>query len=168
MELNAEDEGARRFIMVSSTEATTDDPDKNICRDITADRIRRLNESSESTFASLCAEFAYLSARRVQFEDLNYELKGDEIWTALEAMHDLPLTPYEQNVPFQVHDTDELALIYIDRFSPELIARVQALGKARRNAFVYTWAPGQITPHLAGLDIEVTPVRDALVKRFQQ
>jgi adenine-specific DNA-methyltransferase len=45
MELNGEDEGARRFIMVSSTEATTDEPDKNICRNITAERIRRLSVS---------------------------------------------------------------------------------------------------------------------------
>jgi adenine-specific DNA-methyltransferase len=30
MELNAEDGGSRRFIMVSSTEATEDDPDKNL------------------------------------------------------------------------------------------------------------------------------------------
>ena len=33
MELNAEDGGNRRFIMVSSTEATEDDPDKNLCRE---------------------------------------------------------------------------------------------------------------------------------------
>lgn len=36
MELNAEDGGERRFIMVSSTEAIADDPDKNLCRDVTA------------------------------------------------------------------------------------------------------------------------------------
>ena len=38
MELNAEDGGDRSFIMVSSTEATPEEPDKNICRDITAER----------------------------------------------------------------------------------------------------------------------------------
>ncbi|MEP4957720.1 MAG: site-specific DNA-methyltransferase, partial [Roseobacter sp.] len=47
MELNAEDGGDRRFIMVSSTEATEDEPDKNICRDVTAERVRRLNASDD-------------------------------------------------------------------------------------------------------------------------
>ena len=47
MELNAEDGGSRRFIMVSSTEATEDDPDKNLCRDVTAERIRLLNASDD-------------------------------------------------------------------------------------------------------------------------
>jgi adenine-specific DNA-methyltransferase len=168
MELNAEDEGGRRFILVSSTEATTDEPDKNICRNITAERIRRLNGSAESVYASLCAEFAYLRVRRVQFEDLNYELNGDEVWTALEAMHDLPLTLFKKGAPFQVHETNALALFYIDKFSLEVIDRLKALGSARRNVLVYAWAPGQVTPHLADMDIEVTSVRDVLVKRFQQ
>ena len=67
-----------------------------------------------------------------------------------------------------MHEANELALIYVDRYSTELITRLQALRKERQSVFVYAWAPGQITPLLAGLDIEVTPVRDALVKRFQQ
>lgn len=47
MQLNAEDGGHRRFVMVSSTEATNDEPDKNLCDTVTAERIRRLNASEE-------------------------------------------------------------------------------------------------------------------------
>jgi adenine-specific DNA-methyltransferase len=36
---NAEDDGDRRFILVSNTEATAAEPDKNICRDITRQRL---------------------------------------------------------------------------------------------------------------------------------
>ena len=36
LELNKKDSGARRFILVSSTEATEDEPEKNICRDVCA------------------------------------------------------------------------------------------------------------------------------------
>ena len=168
MELNAEDDGDRRFIMVSSTEATPDEPTKNICRDVTAERIRRLNASEDKKFASLNSEFAYLTKREIAFEDLNYELKGNEVWTALEAIHDLPLTLYEDGKPFQMHETDGQVLVYADRFDDSLVTLLRALGEARRNVFVYAWAPGQIKPHLAGLDIEVKPVREALVKRFQQ
>lgn len=40
--LNAEDGGNRKFILVSSTEATEDAPDKNLCRDVCAERVRRV------------------------------------------------------------------------------------------------------------------------------
>ncbi len=42
MELNAEDGGHRRFILCSSTEATAKEPAKNLCRDVCAERIRRV------------------------------------------------------------------------------------------------------------------------------
>nr|WP_298576740.1 site-specific DNA-methyltransferase [uncultured Luteimonas sp.] len=40
--LNAEDGGNRKFILVSSTEATEDEPGKNLCRDVCAERVRRV------------------------------------------------------------------------------------------------------------------------------
>ncbi len=168
MELNREDGDDRRFIMVSSTEASREEPDRNLCRDVTSERIRRLNAANGKKQMRLTAEFAYLTTRTILFEDLNYELKGDEAWAALEAIHDLPLTPFDPGSAYQIHDADEVVLVYVDRFAPELIERLRALGEARRNVFVYAWAPGQIAPHLAGLNLEVKPVRETLVKRFQQ
>ncbi len=41
MELNREDGGNRRFIMVQMPENSEKEPDKNICRDITRERLRR-------------------------------------------------------------------------------------------------------------------------------
>ncbi len=168
MELNAEDDGDRRFIMVSSTEASADEPAKNICRDVTAERVRRLNASTDKKFENLSAEFAYLTMRQIAFEDLNLELQSHEAWAALEAMHDLPLTLYAEGQPFQLRESDALILVYVDRFDEALVGKLRALGEARRNVFVYAWAPGQIAPELTGLDIEVRPVRETLVKRFQQ
>jgi len=76
MELNAEDGGERRFIMVSSTEKTGEEPDKNVCRDITAQRIRLLNASDDdSKYAELVAEFAYLRTREIDFENLDYDIQ---------------------------------------------------------------------------------------------
>ncbi|MGR3502213.1 DNA methyltransferase [Pseudaestuariivita sp.] len=95
MELNAEDRGDRRFIMVSSTEATEDEPDKNLCRDVTAERVRRLNASDDPKYDSLAAPFAYLRTREIAFEDLDYDLAPKDAWAALETLHGLPLTIYE-------------------------------------------------------------------------
>lgn len=41
---NAHDHGHRRFILLSSTEATGAVPDRNQCRDVTAERVRRVIE----------------------------------------------------------------------------------------------------------------------------
>lgn len=166
MELNAKDGGDRRFIMVSSTEGTTDDPDKNLCRDITAERVRRLNSSEDEKYDDLTAPYAYLRTKEILFEDLDYDLSPADAWTALEALHDLPLTVYESDRPWNLHKTDGLALVLVDRFDPSLLEWLQ--GRDRQNVFIYAWAPGQIAQQLDGTHVDVRAVRDILVKRFQQ
>jgi adenine-specific DNA-methyltransferase len=166
MELNAEDGGDRRFIMVSSTEATADEPDKNICRDVTAERIRRLNASDDKKFADLSADFAYLRCREIEFEDLDQDLAPAEVWAALETLHRLPMTRYTQ-APWQEHKTDTQTLIFADRVGSELLVHLQGVADRRENAFVYAWAPGQITATL-GDALDVRSVRSELVGRFRQ
>src|SRR3990167_7713651 len=53
--LNAQDGGNRRFILCSSTEATAKEPEKNLCRDVCAERIRRViaQEGYDASFAYL-------------------------------------------------------------------------------------------------------------------
>lgn len=166
MELNAEDGGDRRFIMVSSTEATADEPDKNLCRDVTAERIRRLNASADPKFAELAADFAYLRCREIEFEDLDQDLAPAEVWAALETLHRLPLTRYTQ-APWQEHKTEAQTLIFADRVSTDLLDHLRGVVDRRENAFVYAWAPGQITAVL-GDALDVRSVRTELVGRFRQ
>lgn len=168
IEQNAEDGAERRFIMVSSSEATADEPDKNICRDVTAERVRRLNAARDGKYADLSAEFAYLRTREIDFDALNSELDSAEAWTALEAIHGLPLTLYDPANGWNEHSTDVQTLILADRTDDGLIDRLRELAKARANAFVYSWAPGQLTAALGPVDFEIRPVRETLVKRFQQ
>lgn len=166
MELNAEDKGSRRFIMVSSTEATGAEPDRNLCRDVTAERIRKLNAIDTGKYAGLSAGFAYLRTREINFDVLNTELEPAEAWHALEAMHGLPLTPYYGASGWNEHSDDALTLIMADRTGESLIDRLRELAAARANAFVYSWAPGQLRNALGPVDFEILPLRETLVKRF--
>ena len=156
----------RRFIMVSSTEATAEEPDKNLCRDVTAERIRRLNASEDKKFADLSAEFAYLRCREIEFEDLDQDLAPAEVWAALETLHRLPLTRYTQ-APWQEHKTESQTLILADRVGNELLDHLHGVAERRENAFVYAWAPGQITAALGSV-LDVRSVRTELVGRFRQ
>lgn len=168
MELNAEDHGDRRFIMASSTEVTEDEPDKNICRDITAERVRLLNKSDDKKYADLAAEFAYLKTREIPFDAFDDELRPQEVWSALEALHGLPLTEFEVGGSWNEHATEAQVIIYADAVDKGLMAHIQKHVDARANLFVYSWAPGQIELEFPKRDFEVRSVRDTLIKRFQQ
>lgn len=54
----------------------------------------------------------------------------------------------------------------VDQFDPALIDWLKPRG--RKNLFVYAWAPGQIVAALEELQIDILPVRDTLVRKFQQ
>ena len=73
LELNAEDGGQRRFILCSSTEATAKEPDKNLCRDVCAERLRRVMAGYGGKPGYTLAqggEFAYLQLDKLDGADV--------------------------------------------------------------------------------------------------
>jgi adenine-specific DNA-methyltransferase len=166
MELNAEDGANRRFIMVSSTEATAADSGKNLCRDATAERVRLLNASDDKKYASLCAGFAYLRTKQINFENLDYDLEPSDAWTCLEALHGLPLTSYDPDQPWNFNVSDDVTLVLVDRFDQALIEWLQP--RSSQNIFVYAWAKGPFTQQLDAMNIHVSLVVESLVEAFKQ
>lgn len=166
MELNAEGGAARRFVMVSSTEATEDDLTRNVCRDVTAGRIRQLNLLKEGTYADLMAPFAYLRTHELAFEDIDYALPVEEAWHALEASHGLPLTRWDASSCWAEHAGDGVVLVMVERVTAEALTAIERHAAARANLFAYAFAPGQLRTAIEGLDVEVHGVREALVRRF--
>src|SRR5690606_32326142 len=111
LELNQEDDGDRRFILVSTTEATEESPDKNICRDVTAKRLHNViggytvpTKKGPQAVEGTGGEFAYLRSERIPFERLHTELAESQTWLALQQMHDLGLSPYDSNQAIQYVD----------------------------------------------------------------
>jgi len=91
--LNAEDGGDRRFILVSCTEATAAEPDKNVCRDITQRRLAAAvngytvhTKKGFKPVEGLGGGFAYLRARRVGIGELG-ALSADPVWLAVALFH---------------------------------------------------------------------------------
>lgn len=68
--LNALDGGNRKFILCSSTEATDKEPTKNLCRDVCAERIKRVIQS-DAAFAN--NSFAYLQLDKIAPGDAPFE-----------------------------------------------------------------------------------------------
>ena len=86
LELNAEDNGQRRFILCSSTEATRQEPDKNLCRDVCAERLRRVMRGYGGKAAYTPEQgdsFAYLQLDLVEPADVNFEATEEHAFQML-------------------------------------------------------------------------------------
>lgn len=162
--LNAQDGGDRRFILVSSTEATDVEPDKNLCRDVCAERVRRVmggytNAKGESV-TGLGGSFAYLRARRIAPHRLSVKLEHAEVWHALQLLHDHPLSPWP-NTGFAAG----AALAYLADFREAHVARLREwLVTAGPAVTIYCWAPERVR-ELAP-DADWQPIPQALRARF--
>ena len=128
LKLNAEDGGKRRFILVSNSEATTDAPDKNLCRDVCARRVRRVIDGYGDT-PGLGENFAYLRCRRISPDNL-VAIEHAQVWHALQLLHYGTLTAFDENAAFLWAGDEHEALAYIPRATDALLP---ALRKAIRN-----------------------------------
>ena len=145
--LNAEDGGNRKFILVSSTEATEEQPDKNLCRDVCAERVRRVQAGYTNAKGvevdGLGGGFAYLRARRVPTHRMTQKLDHAEIWTALQLLHGHPLTPWPGGGFAASTGGDDDTFAYLADAYPSSRARMTAWLDARgmRAATLYSWSP---------------------------
>ena len=95
LDLNAEDNGQRRFILCSSTEATAKEPGKNLCRDVCAERLRRVSAgygSKPGYTPAQGGEFAYLQLDKIDAADVAFEATTAHAGTLL-SMREAAATP---------------------------------------------------------------------------
>ena len=167
--LNAEDGGRRRFILVSNTERSDAQPDKNLCRDVCAERVRRVMQGYTNAkgvdVTGLGGSFAYLRATRVPRHRLARRLGHAEIWSALQLMHDLALAP-EAASRLCLREEDDIAVAYLPEWRAADVARLGAWcdGNAGRHMVLYCWTPARLTDLPA--QVEVRPIPESLRLRF--
>lgn len=160
--LNAEDGGNRKFILVSSTEATEDDPHKNLCRDVCAERVRRImagytNAKGEKV-EGLGGSFAYLRTRRVPKHRLAQKLAHGEIWNALELTHELDISVWP-NSGFAARQKADQAIAYLADFKPASTDALATFASVAGHARItlYSWAPDRARAWLPDADHRMVP-----------
>jgi adenine-specific DNA-methyltransferase len=162
--LNREDGGNRRVILVSSTEATVDEPGKNLCRDVCATRVRRVIEGYGDT-PGLGGDFAYLRCRRIAPGKL-MDIDHGQVWTALQLLHVERVTEYRDEAIVQAGD-DEQLLVYVPHFKAKDVRTLKAAVESSRAVVVYSWQPELIRQRLreyAHVQVEALP--ESLARRF--
>jgi adenine-specific DNA-methyltransferase len=166
--LNAADGGQRRVILVSSTEATEDEPDKNLCREVCATRVRRVIEgytpAGGEPVAGLGGDFAYLRTRRIPAGQL-LEVDHAQVWTALQLMHRDTLAPFEPGKFCWAGDDDE-AVMYLPRFHRADAPLLRKQLKRSASVVLYSWQPRAVAQHLRAAHVTHVAIPEMLARRF--
>jgi adenine-specific DNA-methyltransferase len=167
--LNAEDGGNRKFILVSSAEATVDQPDKNLCRDVCAERVRRVlggyTNAKGDTVPGLGGGFAYLRTQRLPRHRLTRRLGHSEIWNALRLIHEFPIDAISPG-PLAVIEATDTALAYLPEWREPAVEQLLswASDQAGKRCAIYSWTPQRLAERLPGHDIQ--PIPETLQLRF--
>lgn len=174
LELNQEDDGDRRFILVSSTESTAEQPDKNVCRDVASKRLRNVingyevpTKGGRKSIEGAGGELGYLITKRIPFENLHTELEEAQTWLALQHMHDLGLSPYEEGQCVQAIDDGAQRVLYVPSVTQEALLELQRILSADALATrVYSPTPGLIETRVFSEHATFAAVPDSIIERF--
>ena len=162
--LNAQDGGERRFILCSSTEATTSEPDKNLCRDVCAERVRRVIQNQ-----GYKASFAYLQMDKIEAADMDFEATPEHA-ALLTALRETGYVPAElSKAPLQLlaKGSDWLT-VFCAKATPKAMNELAALPAQHRVArlVVYCHRPKAMAEllHERGIEAVTHAISDALLK----
>lgn len=143
LQLNKEDGGERRFILVSSTEATESEPDKNLCRDVCAARVSSAVKGYTSAKGELVeglgGSFAYVRARHIPTHRIEERLDDGLVWSYIQMKHHHSLTELGSMASVSVRDGQ--TLIYLPTTTAKMRAALRELLTLHPQAMVYTWTP---------------------------
>lgn len=166
--LNAEDGGKRRCILVSSTEATVAEPGKNLCRDVCAERVRRVIQGYTSRdgekIPGLGGDFAYLRTCRIPAGQL-LEIEHSQVWTAIQLAHTDELSPYI-NAPFLWAGNKTEAVCYVPRFRRENLSALRRKVRDTGAVALYSWQPQILRHHIRDSHVTHLPIPETLARRF--
>jgi adenine-specific DNA-methyltransferase len=170
--VNEEDGGDRRFILVSSTEATEKMPDRNVCRDICQRRIEKAiggynytTKKGLKEVPGLGGNVAYLRCKRLPPGRLT-EIDHAQVWTALQLVHCAMLSAFRDGAILRAGDEDQL-LIYLPRFRRADAGALRRAVKESRSVIVYSWQPEVVRQQLhSEAHVQVEPVPESLARRF--
>ncbi len=162
---NQIDGGERQFIMVSCTEAMPDAPDKNLCRDVCAERVRRVVSGFKNKKGT-GSNFAYLRTKRLPAETLFSSIPHEAIWTALQLIHAESLSPYVTDALIQQAVVENSTVLYLPNINETVLQSLNAVCATASTLVVYTWQPGLLRQHFDDDRLSFLPIPQFLVDRF--
>ncbi len=162
--LNAQDQGNRKFILCSSTEATDKEPNKNLCRDVCAERMKRVIES-DATLAN--NSFAYLQLDKIGPGDAPFEsdcAQAFQLLTLRLGRVARPVPATDKGIKVLVQNAaDGVLTVLCHKLTRATLDALAAL--PARQLRVYSTRPATVREHLQALgrEVESLSLQKALV-----
>jgi adenine-specific DNA-methyltransferase len=172
LDLNTEDDGKRRFILCSSTEATEKEKDKNLCRDVCAERLRRVMQGyadKKGINLSHGGEFGYLQLDKFDAADVALDATIAHAATLLQLRHaaSAPVAVQDQALQVIARGPDWLLVLctQTDAQALEGLRALAALDGVNRLVVVAT-RPKAVAQWLAdqGVAAQTLSVREVLTQ----
>lgn len=165
LELNAGDGGNRKFILCSSTEATAKEPTKNLCREVCAERVRRVIDGYGKT-SGLGGNFAYLTLSLIEEADLMFDATAQHAYALLCLRETGSVKLATESPAWVVSASDNAAIVVCPSGDETAVRELLAMNLSR--VIVYTDRPDSIRQQLedAGVSVEAHALETAL--RFGQ
>lgn len=121
--LNQLDGGNRRFVLCSSTEATLKEPGKNLCRDICAERIRRVINGYGS-LPGVESDYAYIKLDLLSPADVRLDATPENVFQHLSLLRSQAARPLPEGPVKIIAQAGDLAVAYLTEVTS---ASIQAL-----------------------------------------
>lgn len=175
LKMNKADDGARRFVMVSNQEATESQPEKNLCRDVCAVRIRKAIQGYVSAKTGvvdgLGGNFAYLKTFRVPMHRLEEGLSDEMVWNFALLACDHRIAKGQWPLAISVREPDRHMVAYPTNTKTQTLQQLCGAIQAHEGkAVVLTWSPQVIKEALGELAarVSIVNVPDDFVLAFKQ
>lgn len=134
LRLNQEDGGDRRFILVSNTEHTPDEPDKNLCRDVLRRRVDAVMDGftkGKNDVPGTGGGYAYMRMQRHLEETIcgpnPFELTWEMAVSLCQMSFGLPVAPLTLTPEgFAAVETEETVFLFVPEWSKPLAPVIAA------------------------------------------
>lgn len=167
--MNAErpDDPPRRFILVSNTEATKEEPGKNLCRDVCRQRVANVIAGYGDT-PGTGGNFAYLRTSRMPMNRVVRRIDHPQVWLQLQLMH---FASWSEDGPAAsgrlfVRSDGATVVAYLAALSEAVLRRLEKELGHRTDATLYTWQPEAVAVHFDRPGVTVLPIPQTLIDRF--
>ena len=160
-------EVSRKFILVSNTEATAEEPDKNLCRDVCRQRVANVIIGYGAT-PGTGGSFAYLRTRRIPMNRVIRKIDHPQVWLFLQLMHFGGLAaeaPLASGRLFARSGGGE-AVFYLTTLTEAILQRLEKELTRLSSATLYTWQPEALATRYSSATVSILPIPQTLIERF--
>jgi adenine-specific DNA-methyltransferase len=161
------EQAPRRFILVSNTEATVDEPDKNLCRDVCRQRVANVI-SGYGEVPGTGGGFSYLRTRRIPLTRVVRRIEHAQVWLFLQLMHFGDLVPDGPVASGRLHArrSPEQTVLYPTTLTQAILQRLEKECEDAANVMIYTWQPEALATRMESPGISILPIPQTLIDRF--